>query len=70
MLGTCPSLLSSKSSSSVRHKVRKLRAKVRSLIPEQGCENYKKRNDKIDMFLKRRPRECFVKTQSCFNKCE
>jgi hypothetical protein len=32
-----PSIFCKKSESSIRHEVRKLRAKVRTLIPQQGC---------------------------------
>lgn len=47
MLGSCINL-NSRSESSIRHKVRKLRAKVRALIPADTCAHFKKRNELVE----------------------
>lgn len=48
MIGNTPGLGNIQSESLVRHKVRKLRAKVRSLIPIDICGKYQKRNHRIN----------------------
>lgn len=47
MLGQAPNVSNSQSESSIRHQVRKLRAKVKSLVPVEICGKYKKRNNRI-----------------------
>ena len=47
MIGKAPGLGDSQSESSIRHQVRKLRAKVKSLIPINICGKYQKRNDRV-----------------------